>query len=78
MQHLIAFCSRPDRASDVISDRFVGQNVRNEPLKFCDDRLNRSRDIPLEAVGGVIFDRSSNVDNVRPEVASDVMYPVWL
>ena len=41
-------------------------------VKFRDPRLNRSREIPPEAIGGGIFDRSLNFDNCQPEATSDV------
>ena len=57
-QYLIAFCSRLETASDVISGRFVGSIICDEDVKFHDPHLNHSREIPPEAVGGGIFDRS--------------------
>ena len=56
VQYLIAFCSRPEALSDVISSRFVRPIVLNKCLKFCDPCLNHFREIPPEAVGGGIFD----------------------
>ena len=38
---------------------------------MIDPRLNRSWEIPPEAVDGGIFDRVLNFDNCQPEVASD-------
>ena len=52
---IIAFCSRPETASDVISAKFVGPIVHDKPVKFLDFPLNGSREIPTQAVGGVIF-----------------------
>ena len=60
VQYLIAFCSRPAAASDVISGKFVGPTVFNKRGKFRDSRLNDSWEIvfldnfQLEAVGDVI------------------------
>ena len=49
-QYLIAFCRRPEVTSDVISGKFLGAVVPDNLVKFCDPRLNRSREIPPEAV----------------------------
>ena len=72
VQHLIAFCSRPEAASDIIFGASVGLIVPNKPVKFRDPRLNRFREIPPEAVGSGIFN-SFFCDNVRLEVDSDVI-----
>ena len=72
LQCLIAFCSRPEAASDVMSGRFVRPIVLDKCVKFCDPCLNRSREIPPEAVGGSIFD-SFYRDNFRLEAVSDVI-----
>ena len=71
MQYLIAFCTRPEIASDVIASRFVRPIVRDKRVKCCDPRLNRCRAIPTEAVGG--FNRFLNFDNYQPEASSDVI-----
>ena len=42
MQNLIAFCSRPETASDVMSGRFMGLIVHDKRAKFRYPRLNRS------------------------------------
>ena len=55
-QNLIAFCSRPEETSDVISGIFVGLVVSDDCMKFGDLRINLSRDITPEAVLGGIFD----------------------
>ena len=34
VQHLIAFCSLPEAASNVISGRFVGPIVHDSPVNF--------------------------------------------
>ena len=70
----------PERASYVISGTFVWPIVRYRPVKFRDPGLNSSREIPLEAVEGVLCGRFSIVDNFRLEVANDVIssYPVLL
>ena len=47
---------RPEAASDVVSGRFVGPTVVDKRVKFHDASLNRSREIPPEAVRGGIFD----------------------
>ena len=56
VQYLITFCSRTEAAGDVLSGRFVGPIVLDKPVKFCGPTLNRSREIPPEAVRGGIFD----------------------
>ena len=43
MEYLIAFRSRPETASDVISCKVVGPIVLDKSLKFRDPCLNRSR-----------------------------------
>ena len=68
----IAFCSRPEEASYVISINFIGPIVPDKCMKFRDPRLNRSREILPEAVGGDIFDVFFR-DNFRPEVVRDVI-----
>ena len=50
VQYFIAFCSRPEVMSDVISGRFVGPAIPDNRVKFSDSRLNLSREIPPEAV----------------------------
>ena len=55
VEYLITFYSRPEAASDVISGMFVGPVVRDKSVKSHDPSLNRSREIPPEAVGGGIF-----------------------
>ena len=56
VQYLITFCSRPEEASDVIPSRFVGPADLDKRVKSNDPSLNRSREIPPEAVGGGILD----------------------
>ena len=67
------FCSRQEAVSDVISGIFVGPVVHDKRVKFRDHRLNRSREILPDAVGGGKFDRFLNFDNCQPGVASDVI-----
>ena len=53
VQYLIAFCSRPEATSDVITGRFVESIVPENHVKFGDDsRLNLSQEFLPEAVGG--------------------------
>ena len=56
MQYLIAFGSRLEKASSVISVIFVVPIVLDKRVKFRDPQLNRYREIPPEAVGGGIFE----------------------
>ena len=70
MDNLIAFCSLPGAASDVISGRFVGPVVvPDNHVKFGDPRSNRSRDIS-ETVRGGIFDSFICCYSFRPEVVT--------
>ena len=69
--YLIAFCSRPEATSDVISSRFVGPVVPDNRLKFGDPRINlfdQFRMKPCEAAFFTVF-----CSSFRPEVYSDVM-----
>ena len=52
VQHVIAFCSRLEAASDAISGTLMRMDVSDKCVKFRDPRLNRSREIRPEAVGG--------------------------
>ena len=49
VQYLIAFHSRGEVTSDVISGRFLGPLVSDNRVKFGDHRLKHSREIPPEA-----------------------------
>ena len=49
-----------ETASDVIFGRFLGPIICDKRVKLSDPRLNRSREISPETVGGGIFDRFSN------------------
>ena len=60
MRHFRRFSNldecRPESAGDVISDRFVGPVVLDKCVKLHDPGLNRSREIPPEAIGSGIVD----------------------
>ena len=71
MLYLVAFCSRPEAAGDVISGRFVRPIVSDKSVKLCYPRLNCSPEIQQEAAGGGIFDRFSNFDKCKRDVAGD-------
>ena len=71
MQHLVAFRNRPEGASDVISGRCVRQIVLEKCIKFSRPGLNRSQEIPSEAIRSGIFDIFRY--NFRPEVDNDVV-----
>ena len=45
VHNLIAFCSRLEATSDIISGRFVSQIVPDKRVTFGDSRSNCSRDI---------------------------------
>ena len=71
MQYLVAFCSRPEGTSDVISGRFVGQTVLEKCVKFGYPRFNRSREFPPTTVGSGIIDSFFRY-NFQPEVDNGV------
>ena len=74
MQYLVAFCSRPQAASDVLSGRWGRLIVPDKcVVRFGDLRLNRSGEIRPESVGPskTAFPQIFR-DNFRPEVASDI------
>ena len=75
MQYLISFCSRPEAASDVISDSFVGPVVLDQYVKFRGPSLERSREMPHEAVGSGIFDNFFRY-NFPPEEDNEVIASV--
>ena len=52
---LIAFCSRPEAANDVVSGTFMELTVPNKCVKFRHTCLNRSGEILPKAVAGGIF-----------------------
>ena len=53
-KYLVALCSWPETASDVMSGTFVGPIVHDKLVKFGDLGLNCSREIPPKAVVGCI------------------------
>ena len=63
-----------ETAGDVKSGTFAAPIVHYKPVAFK-LHLNRSQEIPSEAVGGGIFDRFVflKFDNCQLEVASDVI-----
>ena len=75
VQYLIAFCSRAETASDVLSDKFEAPVVSDKLVEFRGPCLNRSWEIPREAIGGGTFDVFFR-DNFRPEIVSDVISSV--
>ena len=68
LQYLIAFCSRPEASSGIISGSNVCHVGVDVLVKFGD--VLEKYDI--EALGGGIFDRLLNFDNCQPEEGSDV------
>ena len=74
VQHVIAFCSRPETAIEVISSTFVGPIVPDKRVKFRDPHLNRSVEIQPKAVG--IFDGSFAIISNRKQLVTSC--PVWL
>ena len=67
MQYLIAYCSRPEAAIDIISGMLVGTIVPDKRVKYRDPRLSHSVDAPF-----------FNSDKCRLEVAGDVISGVAL
>ena len=51
----------------------MGPIVRDTPVILYDPRLNRSREISSETVGGGIFNHYSNFHKCLPEVAGEVI-----
>ena len=78
MQHLIAFCIRPETSSDVISGRFVGSLVLDMSIKLRDSCLNLSREIVPNPSEMGEFSLLFAIDNFQPEVAgiSDVAHSI--
>ena len=72
VQYLMAFCCRSEEASDIISSLFETPIILDKYVKYRAPRLNRSREIPPEAVGGDIFDSSFRY-NFRPKADNDVI-----
>ena len=77
MQYLVAFCNPNGKGIDVISGSFVGPIVTDKRVKFPDPRLNRSREIPPELVGGGIFDGFFR-DNFGLELVRVMSYRVLM
>ena len=77
-QYLIAFDSRPEAASDVISGNFVGQTVDDNCVKCRDRHTHTAPDKfyrkPSHAAFSVVF-RTSMLTERNTLVTS---YPVWL
>ena len=62
VQYFIAFCSRPEVTSDIISGNFVGTVVPDNHVKFDDPCLNGSPEFPpqaLDAVFSHVFRRNA-------------------
>ena len=70
VQCLIAFCSRPETASGVISSSFVEPVVFDKHVKF---RLNRSPEIVPEAVGCGILDVSWAITSGRKQLMTSYL-----
>ena len=72
VQYLIAFCSRQEATSNVISSRFVGPVIPDNSVKFGDPLINLSPEIPPEAIWDGIFDGFFRC-SFRLEVVTDVI-----
>ena len=55
VQYLIAFCSRQQTASDLISGKFVRLIVPDKYVEFGDPRLNHSQEKPSEVAFSIVF-----------------------
>ena len=73
VRYLIAFCSRQEAASDVVSGPFVRPIVPDKLINYRDPRLNRCQEIRRKAVGYGIFISFSKLDKCRSDVAGDVI-----
>ena len=73
VQYLIAFSSRLEVTSDVISSENVWDVCIYAPVKFDDFSSNGSRDIQLPSRRMRHFCTFLNFDNCQPEVVSDVI-----
>ena len=71
-QYLVAFCNRLERASDVISGKFVRQIAAEKCVKFSHPRLNDSGEILPETIGIGNFDSFFRY-KFRSEVDNDVI-----
>ena len=71
--YLVAFCSRPEAAGDVISGRFV-RTIVSDCLRY--EGYPLSPGIRPEAVRCGIFDRFSNFDKCQPKVSCDFISSV--
>ena len=56
VRYFIAFCSRLEADSVVMSGEFVEPIVSDKQVMFGGPRPNRSREIPPKSVGGGSFD----------------------
>ena len=56
VQYLIAFCSRSEAASDVISGALVKPTVPGKHVQFRGHRSNHTREIPPEGILGKKID----------------------
>ena len=70
MQYLIAFCSRLEAATYVISGMFMRQSIADKAVKFGELQLNHFPEIQLQVVGDDIFIVFFH-DNFQPEADSD-------
>ena len=73
MEYSKAFCHLPEVASDVLLGTFVSLIVSDNDIKFGKAGLNRSRENRLQVVSDVVFDGFFFPENLRPEVASDII-----
>ena len=61
VHYLKTRCNRPETTGDIISGTFVEPFVLDKCVELHDPSLNRSHEIPPEAVAGGIFDCFSHI-----------------
>ena len=76
MQYFVAFSSRLEADSDVISGSVVGPIVPDKGVKFRHPRLNPYPEIRPKADRCIIFDRFSNFNKCQSEPAGDFICDV--
>ena len=76
MQYLIAFFSRLEAASDIISGSFVRPIVSDKRLRLHNPHFSLYPEIQAEAVGGGRFDVLFAITAEGKQLV--MSYPVWL
>jgi len=76
VQGLIAFHSRPEVGSDVISGDNVGRAGLDVPVKFGDSSTNGSRDMQQRAVRFDLFDSFFAIVSDRKQLVTSYPAPM--